>query len=130
STFDCRMIQVLPTSREPMRSFVDKINALHGKDGVLSVSVIHGFMAADVPEMGTRILVVTDNEKEKGDALAESLGRELYAMRERTAMTMLNTADGIERALAVRKANPDKPVVIADIWDNPGGGVAGDGTVV
>ncbi|TIX66444.1 MAG: M81 family metallopeptidase, partial [Mesorhizobium sp.] len=119
STFDCRMIQVLPTSREPMRSFVDKINALHGKDGVLSVSVIHGFMAADVPEMGTRILVVTDNEKEKGDALAESLGRELYAMRERTAMTMLNTADGIERALAVRKANPDKPVVIADIWDEP-----------
>ncbi|TIW98253.1 M81 family metallopeptidase [Mesorhizobium sp.] len=113
STFDCRMIQ-----------------ALHGKDGVLSVSVIHGFMAADVPEMGTRILVVTDNDKEKGDALAESLGRELYAMREKTAMTMLNTADGIERALAVRKENPDRPVVIADIWDNPGGGVAGDGTVV
>ncbi|TIX91031.1 MAG: M81 family metallopeptidase, partial [Mesorhizobium sp.] len=54
----------------------------------------------------------------------------LYAMREKTAMTMLNTADGIERALAVRKENPNKPVVIADIWDNPGGGVAGDGTVV
>ncbi|TIX38689.1 MAG: M81 family metallopeptidase, partial [Mesorhizobium sp.] len=123
-------IQVLPTSREPMRSFVDRIKALHGKDGVLSVSVIHGFMAADVPEMGTRILVVTDNDKEKGDALAESLGRELYAMREKTAMTMLNTADGIERALAVRKESPNKPVVIADIWDNPGGGVAGDGTVV
>ena len=130
STFDCRMIQVLPTSREPMRSFVDRIKALHGKDGVLSVSVIHGFMAADVPEMGTRILVVTDNDKAKGDALAERLGRELYAMREKTAMTMLNTADGIERALAVRAENPDKPVVIADIWDNPGGGVAGDGTVV
>ena len=54
STFDCRMIAVLPTSREPMRSFVDRIKALHGKDGVLSVSVIHGFMAADVPEMGTQ----------------------------------------------------------------------------
>ena len=25
STFDCRMIQVLPTSREPMRSFVDRL---------------------------------------------------------------------------------------------------------
>ena len=52
STFDCRMIEVLPTSREPMRSFVDRIKALQGKDGMLSVSVIHGFMAADVPEMG------------------------------------------------------------------------------
>ena len=130
STFDCRMIQVLPTSREPMRSFVDKIKALHGKDGVLSISVVHGFMAADVPEMGTRILVVTDNDKASGDALAEELGRELYSMREQTAMTMLNTADGIDRALAVRAGRQDKPVVIADIWDNPGGGVPGDGTNV
>ncbi|RVA45188.1 M81 family metallopeptidase, partial [Mesorhizobium sp. M7A.F.Ca.CA.004.11.1.1] len=130
STFDCRMIQVLPTSREPMRSFVDRIKALHGKDGVLSVSVIHGFMAADVAEMGTRILVVTDDDKAKGDALAERLGRELYALREKTAMTMLSATDGIDRALAVRAENPGKPVVIADIWDNPGGGVPGDGTFV
>ena len=46
------MIAVLPTSREPMRSFVDRIKALHGKDGILSISVIHGFMAADVPDDG------------------------------------------------------------------------------
>ncbi|TPK55452.1 MULTISPECIES: M81 family metallopeptidase [unclassified Mesorhizobium] len=130
STFDCRMIQVLPTSREPMRSFVDRIKALHGRDGVLSVSVIHGFMAADVPEMGTRILVVTDNDKAKGDALAETLGRELYAMREKTAMTMLSAGDGIDRALVVHAEKRGRPVVIADIWDNPGGGVPGDGTIV
>src|SRR4051812_5544439 len=130
STFDCRMIQVLPTSREPMRSFVDRIKALHGADGTLSISVIHGFMAADVPELGTRILVVTDNAKAKGDALAEQLGRELYAMREKTAMTMLSAGDGIDRALAVHASTPGKPVVIADIWDNPGGGVPGDGTFV
>jgi microcystin degradation protein MlrC len=87
-------------------------------------------MAADVPEMGTRILVVTDNDKAKGDRLAETLGRELYALREKTAMTMLSASDGIERALAVRATRKDKPAVIADIWDNPGGGVAGDGTIV
>ena len=128
STFDCRMIQVLPTSREPMRSFVNRIKALHGKDGVLSVSVIHGFMASDVPEMGTRIMVVTDNDKAMGDALAERLGRELYAMREAAAINMLDAGAGIERALELRQSNPNKPVVIADVWDNPGGGVAGDGT--
>ena len=130
STFDCRMIAVLPTSREPMRSFVDRIKALHGKDGILSVSVIHGFMAADVPEMGTRIVVVTDNDQAKGDTLAERLGMELYAIREKTAMDMLGIDDGIDRALAARKASPAKPAVIADVWDNPGGGVAGDGTFV
>ncbi len=130
STFDCRMIAVLPTSREPMRSYVDRIKALHGKDGVLSISVIHGFMAADVPEMGTRIIVVTDNDKAAGDALAKKLGMELFAMREQTIMSMVDTDEGIDQALAARRANPSKPGVIADTWDNPGGGVAGDGTHV
>lgn len=130
STFDCRMIQVLPTSREPMRSFVDRAKALQGKNGVLSVSIIHGFMAADVPEMGTRIIVVTDNDRPKGDALAEQLGRELYALREQLAMEMVDIDTGIDRALAAHERTPSKPGVIADVWDNPGGGVAGDGTNV
>ena len=130
STFDCRMIAVLPTSREPMRSFVDRIKDLHGKDGVLSVSVIHGFMAADVAEMGTQIIVVTDNDRAKGDALAKALGMELYAMREQAIMTMVGASEGIDAAVAAHKADPAKPAVIADVWDNPGGGVAGDGTVV
>ncbi|NKB96326.1 M81 family metallopeptidase [Ochrobactrum intermedium] len=130
STFDCQMIGVYPTSKEPMRSFVDRIKAMQGKDGVLSISVIHGFMAADVPEMGTRILVVTDNDPAKGNPLAEKLGRELIALREQTLMTMFDTDQGIDRALAAHAANPAKPAVIADVWDNPGGGVAGDGTYV
>ena len=130
STFDCRMIAVLPTSREPMRSFVDRIKALHGVDDVLSISVIHGFMAADVQDMGTRILVVTNNQKAKGDALAEKLGRELFAMREKTIMDMVAVGEGIDQALALWISHPTQPAVIADTWDNPGGGVAGDGTVI
>ena len=129
STFDCRMITIYPTSREPMRSFVDRLKAMEGKDGILSLSVIHGFMAGDVPDMGTRI-VVTDGDKEKGDALAEKLGRELYALRKQTAMPMFDTEAGLDRALAVRAQRPEVPVVIADVWDNPGGGVAGDATYI
>ena len=52
AVWDCRMIEMLPTSRQPMRGFVDRMKALEGRDGVLSVSVIHGFSAADVPEVG------------------------------------------------------------------------------
>lgn len=130
STFDCRMIGIYPTSREPMRSFVDRIAALQGRDGVLSVSLIHGFMAGDVPEMGTQVVVVTDGARAAGDRLAEAVGRELYALRGTTAMPMLDTEAGLTRALAVRRIRPDRPVVVADVWDNPGGGVPGDGTFV
>ncbi len=130
STFDCRMITIYPTSREPMRSYVDRLKAMEGKDGILSISVIHGFMAGDVPDMGTRIVVVTDDDRTKGDALAEKLGRELYAMRRLTAMPMLDTEAGLDQAVAIRSANSQRPVVISDIWDNPGGGVAGDATYI
>ena len=89
STYDCRMIDVFPTSREPMRSFVDRMTAIEAEDPkVLSLSAIHGFMAGDVPVMDENAAVVA-------------------AMRA-----------------------PAGPVVIADMWDNPGGGTAGDATVV
>ncbi len=130
STFDCWMITLFPTSREPMRSFVDRMQAMEGKDGILSASVIHGFMAGDVPDMGTRIVVVTDNDRQKGDELAAALGRELYGLRRETAMPMVDTEAGLDAAVTIRAAHPEKPVTIADVWDNPGGGVAGDATHV
>ena len=130
ATFDCRMIGVYPTSREPMRGVVDRLKALQGRDGVLSVSFIHGFMAADVPEMGSQMLVVTDDDRGAAATLAERLGRELFALRGRTAMPMLSTEAGLEAAAALAATRPGKPVVVADVWDNPGGGVAGDGTLI
>lgn len=130
STFDCRMITIYPTNREPMRSFVDRLEAMEGKDDILSISIIHGFMAGDVPDMGTRIVVVSNNAKAKGDALARKLGHELYALRKTTAMLMFDTEAGLDHAVAVQNANPSLPVVISDIWDNPGGGVAGDATYI
>ncbi len=128
SVFDCRMIDIFPTSREPMRGFVDRLRALQGKDRVLSVSLIHGFMAADVPELGTRVLVVTDDAEAEGRVLAERLGREVFAMRGTTRMPV-TTVDAA--VAAVRDRPPGGgPVVLADIWDNPGGGNAGDNTVL
>lgn len=130
SVFDCKMIDVFPTSREPMRGFVDKIKGLQGQDGVLSVSLIHGFMAGDVPEMGTQMLVVTDNRPETGARLARQLGMEIFSLRGTTMVEQLSTGAGLERAAALVRKAPGKPVVIADVWDNPGGGVAGDGTLI
>ncbi len=126
STFDCRMIEILPTSREPMRGFVDRIKAIEGSNGVLSISVIHGFMAGDVPALGSRIVVMTDNAKSYGDHLAETLGRELFSFRGATRPEFLCPKDALERA----EGAADKPVVIADVWDNPGGGVPGDSTAI
>jgi microcystin degradation protein MlrC len=125
SMFDCRMIASFPTTREPMRSFVDRIKALEGKDGVLSISVAHGFPYADVPDVGARILVITDDRKDHGDRLAQELGRELFAMRGRTAPPYLTPDEAIDRAHEV-----DGRIVMADPTDTPGGGAPSDNTVI
>ena len=126
STFDCRMITIYPTSREPMRSFVDRLKALEGRDGILSVAVIHGFMAGDVPEMGTKLLVVTNNKPDKGSAIGRELGLELFSKRGTFIMPQIDEKQAVSEAMAATAG----PVVIADLWDNPGGGTAGDATVV
>ena len=85
--YDCQMIGVYPTTAEPMRSFVDRVKGLEGKDGVLSISIGHGFPWGDVPDLGTRLLVVTDDRPDDGAALAESLGAPPPALSETSAST-------------------------------------------
>ncbi len=127
SVFDCRMIDVFPTSKQPMRGFVDKLYRMEKSEpDVLSLSVIHGFMAGDVPEMGTKVIAVTDGDKSKGDGLAEELGRELFSMRGTFMVRQVDEKVAVDAAVATLKG----PVVIADVWDNPGGGTAGDATVI
>ncbi len=124
SLYDCGMIDVFPTSREPGRGFVDKMAALEGRDGVLSVSLAHGFTQGDTPEHGTRMLVVTDNAKARGDALAQELGAEIRAKRG----TWYPPYFSIDEAIDAAYAEPKGPVVVADPSDNAGGGAASDNT--
>ena len=130
AAFDCRMIDVFPTSREPMRSFVDRLKAAQGKDGVLSLSLIHGFMAADVPEMGTQMIAIVDGDRAKAERIAREFGMEAFRLRGTTAMPMLGIDAGLDAALELVARRSGMPVVVADVWDNPGGGVAGDGTLI
>ena len=127
SVFDCRMIDVFPTSREPMRSIVDDLLRREREDpDILSLSIIHGFMAGDVPEMGTMVIAVTNARPDKGAAVAREIGLGLFARRGTFIMPQVGPVEAVRQAIAA----PKGPVVIADVWDNPGGGTAGDATVL
>jgi microcystin degradation protein MlrC len=130
SVVDCNMIVTMHTSRDPARAFVDRIMALEGKDGILSISIAHGFAWGDVPDMGTKLLVYSDANVDagaaKGAALARKLADELIAMRE--ALTV--PYPGIDESLDEALAFDGGPVVLADGADNPGGGAAGDSTFI
>lgn len=126
SLYDCRQIGSYPTTLPLMRGFVDRMMALEGRDGILSVSAVHCFPYADVPEMTSRILVVADRDKAKSDALATRLGEEFVSMRGRTMPQFLTVADGVKAAMDEVAG----PVVIADPADNAGGGSPTDNTTI
>jgi len=129
SVFDVRMIDILPTSRNPMRSFVDKMLTLETAKNVLSVSAVHGFMAGDSPDLGAKVIVITDNDGPRGEAIAKQLGMELFSFRGSAKPAFLRPQHALEKAVVLAQKY-ERPVVIADVWDNPGGGVAGDSTIL
>lgn len=99
---DCRMVSMWRTPEEPMRTFVLRMQALEGKDGILSVSFGHGFPWGDVPDVGAKIVVVADRDERKARALADRLGREILAMRVATSTVHDTVDEGIDAALAGR----------------------------
>jgi microcystin degradation protein MlrC len=123
SFYDARTIASFPTTLQPMRGFVDKVKGLEGKDGVLSISIVHGFPYADVPEIGAGVLVITDDRKELGDRLATELGEELISFRGRSTPPYLTADQAIDKALS-----GSGTYVVADPSDNPGGGAPADST--
>lgn len=123
--YDCRMNATWRTSESPMREFVDRMSALEGKDGILSVSFGHGFPRADVPEVGARMLVIADGDRAKAEALAAKLGREIWEMRDTATARYLSVDPALD---LVPQAG--KPLVIADTSDNAGGGAPSDSTFI
>lgn len=126
--FDCRMVGMYPTSRQPLRAFVDSLVKLEGRDKVLSVSFGHGFQFADVAQVGAKLLVITDGDQLLAERVARELGRQVYAMRHAIGFESFSLP--METALAEALSNTETPVVVADQSDNTGGGAPGDATFV
>jgi microcystin degradation protein MlrC len=121
--FDCRMVGFFPTTVPPMAGFVQLLKQAEQEPGILSVSLAHGFPWGDQAEAGTRVLVVADGDLALAQAVAERLGRALYALRDE----LLPVMPEIDAALASASRLPGL-IVMADTADNPGGGAPGDTT--
>jgi len=126
AVYDCAMISIMHTSREPMRGFVDRLLAMEGKEGVLSVSIAHGFPWGDTPDMGSKVLVYTDGDQAQAEALARALGEEIIGFRDQLAPPYPGADEALDQALALN----DFPIVLADSADNAGGGAPSDATFI
>jgi len=111
------------TDQPPCRPFYDLADQQLATDRVLSNSILLGFPYSDVQEMGSAVIVVTDNEPQLASQMSVELGSYLWDHREEFVGQM----QGIEEVLE-NVANLDGPLCLLDMGDNVGGGSPADGT--
>lgn len=113
------------TSVYPCTLLYNEVNALRQRNNVLSISVVLGFPYADVAEMGTSFVVVTDGDADGAVLVAERLGQLLVTHRHAFVGKLEPIADQLAK---IHQAA--KPVLWLDMGDNVGGGASGDSIVL
>jgi len=113
------------TEDEPCASFYALADQQLKAAGVLSNSIVLGFPYADVEEMGSATIVVTDANATLAQACADELAQYVINHRDSFVGEIISVNQAIDRAQKV-----PKPVCLLDTGDNVGGGAPGDGTVL
>lgn len=120
------MLSLFHTPDQPFRDFIEQARRMEGRDGVLSITLGHGFPWADVPDVGAHVIVVTNNDPEQARSIAKNLASQFFELRNVDIGRYLKIDEALDEALAAQHG----PVIIADASDNPGGGAAGDATFI
>jgi len=110
------------TGAEPCRSLYRALDELDG-EGV-SADIALGFTAADIFDAGPSVVAYAPDQA-LADAVADRLIGAIAAAEGAFDCHMLSPAEAVRAAMANRS---DKPVVIADVQDNPGAGASSDTT--
>ena len=91
--------------------------------GAISNSCVLGFPYADVAEMGSSFIAVTDNDPGLATLLADELANHVMNYRENFLPNLISIDEAVDEAIRT-----DGPVTLLDIGDNIGGGSPGDAT--
>ncbi|MBR0138888.1 MAG: M81 family metallopeptidase [Firmicutes bacterium] len=114
----------LQTDLPVVKPFVDREHEYEKMPGVLGVNFFHGFFAADIYECGASVTAVTDGDPELAEKIAGELADAIWDKRHELKRGMYT----VDEAIKIAKETDKKPVVFADVTDNPGAGAPGDGT--
>jgi len=114
----------------PMAELIARGETLEAAGEILVASACAGFSRANIRDVGPSVTVTIDmargDARPHGQTIAEGFMDHAWATRDYESFKLLSVAEALARA---RDGKPgDKPLVVADYTDNPGGGGYGDAT--
>jgi len=116
------------TNTEPCKSIFKEINVLESDPQVHSATIVTGFLPSDLPHTGPSICVYASTQA-KADEGADRLYDVICEREAEFDVNLPNAADAVTQGIALA-AQSERPVILADVQDNPGGGSSSDTTWV
>src|SRR5437868_4936798 len=118
----------LLTSKGPYADLIKYGQTKLGGD-IMNVSVMAGFAYSDSPKNGLTAVVTARNANKKAAAkLSLKIAKRAWDTKERFKRAMMSLGDAVQLAVSVGRDRRRKPIVLADVADNPGGGGRGNTT--
>lgn len=113
-------IEQQETAVNPCRSLYRDVQELLNQEEIISHSIILGFPYADVEEMGTALILITEASFD-----TTALKTEIMKLFQSYFPQFIGTKIEISGVLE-KKDNYEKPVLLLDMGDNVGGGAQGN----
>jgi microcystin degradation protein MlrC len=110
----------------PMAELLARGEAIERRGEALTVSICAGFSRSNIRDVGPSVTVTTDGAAPHARAIAESFMDYAWETRDFSSFSLISVAEAVALARGVKPG--DKPLVVADYTDNPGGGGYGDAT--
>ncbi len=113
------------TGSGPMAELYAELERIEEQPGIASISLLPGYIYADVPFMGVSVIVVSDGDQGMADQCARFFATTIYERREALNAGLPSVEEAV--AEAVRTSGT---VCLMDSGDNIGGGGPGDSTIL
>ena len=114
------------TAHPPMDEVMRRLHDIESKPEIVTMTIATGFPWADVPEVGTSVIVVTDGDRDLAQKTADEFGQWIWDNRQQWYVPPMTVRDAIAEGEKAGK----HPIILADHGDNTGGGSPGDSTEV
>jgi microcystin degradation protein MlrC len=120
---------ILPPSRmstltEPCLSIYPVLEKLEKEKLVVSATLMHGFPPSDIYEVGPSIWAYATSQPAAEEA-ASRLEKALLDHENELTVQMLSPDQAVIQAIE-KSGHTHKPIILADVQDNPGGGSSSD----
>lgn len=118
------------TAEGPMVELFRMAREWEAKPGIINVSVFGGFPYCDFPAVGTSIVTTADGNPDLARACSEAIAARAWEIREQFLKPIPTPEEAVAQAIALLNdgSGDRRPVILADVADNPGGGGTGDTT--